>query len=302
MTTGPGSTRLCMPRGELEFGVDYHDVSLIHMRMRAAGIDHGVLSLAGLFGLDTLPANEAVPLLSSYNRDLADLCRTNATQFSGLAALPLHDLNQAERELESALAAGLIGAILPIDAFRNPADVLELRPLLGCLNRHGAHLFLHPGPWPGSAYTGATVDTSSALNTALRHSVLGVQAAISEAMLTLCLTDCLDPYPHLTVQVANLGGNLAWLAERMDHLQQLRAPDARSPSKQFGRVYVDTATFGPRAIDLAAKVFGADRLLFGTDAPIFDRDHSRNGLEASLVGPTVFDTSWRLLIRFRPSL
>lgn len=302
MSSGSGSTRLRMPRGELEFGEDYYDVSLIHMRMRAAGIDHGVLSLAGLFGLDTLPANEAVPLLGLYNRDLADLCRKNPTRFSGLAALPLHDLYQAERELETALSAGLIGAILPIDAFRNPTDVEELRPLLSCLNRYGAHLFLHPGPWTGSAYAGATVDATSALNTALRHSVLGVQAAISEAMLTLCLTDCLDPYPELTVQVANLGGNLPWLVERMDHLQQLRAPDAQVPSKRFSRVHVDTATFGPHAIDLAAKVFGADRLLFGTDAPIFDRDHSRNGLEASLVGPTVFDTSWRLLTRYRPSL
>lgn len=302
VATDSGLTRLYMPRGELEFDPDLHDVSVMMTRMRAAGIDHSVLSLAGLFGVDTLPATEAVPLLGSYNRDLASLCRTNPGRFSGLAALPLHDLRHAERVLETALAEGLIGAVLPINAFRNPTDVMELRPLLDCLNRHRAHLFVHPGPWPGRAFTEAIVDTSSALNTALRHSVLGVQAAISEAMLTLCLTDCLDPYPDMTVQVANLGGNLAWLAERMNHLQQRRVPDAQSPSQRLSRVYVDTATFGPLAIDLAARVFGADRLLFGTDAPIFGREHSRNGLEGSRAASIVFDTSLRLLTRHRSSL
>nr|WP_245584225.1 amidohydrolase family protein [Saccharospirillum impatiens] len=270
--------------------------------MDAAGIDHGVLSLAGLFGVDTLPASEAVPLLTGYNRDLAELCRTYPKRFSGLAALPLQDLDQAKHELETAIASGLIGAILPIDAFRSPTDVAILHPLLACLNRLGAHLFLHPGPWPGRTYPAAIEDVSSPLNTALRHSVLSVQAAVSEAMLTLCLTDCLSPYPDLTVQVANLGGNLAWLVERMDHLQQLRAPDSLPPGEQLGRVCVDTATFGPRAIDMAAEVFGVDRLLFGTDAPIFDRDQSRNGLEASRVGSDVLAASWRLLTRYRTEI
>jgi hypothetical protein len=88
----------------------------------------------------------------------------------------------------------------------------------------------------------------------------------------------------------------------MDHLQQLREPGATRPGAQLGKVFVDTATFGPRAINLAAEVFGTDRLLFGTDAPIFGREHSLGGLDASLVGSAVLNTSHHLLSRHRPTL
>lgn len=290
---------LCMPRGKLSFGLDYHETETMLAGMKASGIDHAVLSLAGLFGLDTLPAEEAVPLLTGYNRELAMLCQQYPKKLSGLAALPLNDLEVAKACLETALADGLIGAILPIDAFRDPVSLIPLGPLLACLNSHDAHLFLHPGPWPGTNYQAPPSTDYDPLNTALRHSVLGVQAAISEAVLTLCLTDCLAPYPTLNIQVANLGGNLPWLVERMDHLQRLRTPEARPPSERLDRIWVDTATFGPRAIGLAAEVFGVQRLLFGSDAPIFSRQASRDALSQVEAGASVANASLRLLRHYR---
>ena len=53
---------------------------------------------------------------------------------------------------------------------------------------------------------------------------------------------------------------------RQDHGH--RAARQPVPAKRFRSVYLDTGQSGrgPRGIALAAKVFGADRILFGTDS------------------------------------
>jgi predicted TIM-barrel fold metal-dependent hydrolase len=42
---------------------------------------------------------------------------------------------------------------------------------------------------------------------------------------------------------------------------------SEAPSSYLRRIWVDTATPSPAAIDLAVRVFGPDRVLFGTDSP-----------------------------------
>ena len=91
-------------------------------------------------------------------------------------------------------------------------------------------------------------------------------------MVTLLFTDFLDAYPDVTVQVANLGGTLPMVIERMDHASKLRTPHAELPSSRADRVTVDCSSLGPRAIEIAAAVYGADRIVLGTDCPIFRTD------------------------------
>ena len=63
-----------------------------------------------------------------------------------------------------------------------------------------------------------------------------------------------------------MGGAIAYVAEQI----QIAAEEAGKPvpAKRFRSVYLDTGASGrgPRGIALAAKVFGADRLLFGSDS------------------------------------
>jgi predicted TIM-barrel fold metal-dependent hydrolase len=82
----------------------------------------------------------------------------------------------------------------------------------------------------------------------------------------LALTDFLDAYPDVTVQVAMMGGAISFVAEQI----QMAAEEAGQPvpPKRFRSIYLDTGQSGrgPRGMALAAKVFGADRILFGTDS------------------------------------
>lgn len=105
-------------------------------------------------------------------------------------------------------------------------------------------------------------------------------------MVTLCLTDCLEPYPDLTVVVHNLGGNIPYEVERMDHRCLLDTPDEELPSSRFrkSKVYVDCNSFGARAIEAGVRLYGADRIVCGTDGTEFGCDWTRKALAEAEIG------------------
>jgi predicted TIM-barrel fold metal-dependent hydrolase len=106
-------------------------------------------------------------------------------------------------------------------------------------------------------------------------------------MVTLCLTDLLADYPDATVVVHNLGGNIPYEVERMDHRCLLDTPDEELPSARFRRaaaVYVDCNSFGPRAIEAAVRLYGAERIVCGTDGSAFGVDWTRNALDEAEIG------------------
>ena len=100
-------------------------------------------------------------------------------------------------------------------------------------------------------------------------------------MVTLLLSDVLDSWPEVTVQVANLGGTFAATVERMDHMVQLRDPALPLPSSRARRVWVDCASLGPQALRQAVALFGARRVLLGTDCPIFDTGRTLRAVDAA---------------------
>ena len=117
--------------------------------MEDNGVEHQILSFPGLFGVDSLQVDECASLLQAFNNDTAKLCKNNPDQFSGLAALPLADMDLATKEYRRArLELGLIGAILPINGFISLAHANRMTPLFELAEKIGGHLFIHPGPRP----------------------------------------------------------------------------------------------------------------------------------------------------------
>ena len=113
-----------------------------------------------------------------------------------------------------------------------------------------------------------------------------MQASLSSVMVTLCLTDYLAPYPDVTVQVHNLGGNIPYEVERMDHRCLLDTPSEELPSARFRRakVYVDCNSFGPRSIEAGVRLYGAERIVCGTDGTEFGCDWTRKALAEAEIG------------------
>jgi len=264
--TLPGGTeRLVMPIGTLNFNDAYTDVSLRLQSMSQTGVSKQMLSLPGLFGIDSLQFDQSMPLVSAFNDACAELCKAHPDQFCGLAALPLANIGAAVSELRRArLELGLLGAILPVDAFRSEASAVRLQPIFEEAEALGAHFFIHPGRMPDS---GPLPDPPPDNDLARR--ALAVQHEVGEAMVTLLLSDFLSPWRNITVQVANLGGTFPAVIERMDHMLALRDPSRAMPSSRARAVWVDCASLGSRALEQAVAVFGADRVVLGTDDPIF---------------------------------
>ena len=231
------------------------------------GVTRQVLSLPGLFGIDNLPLEQSLPLVRIFNDSTAELVSKDPHRFAGIASLPLADMSQAIAELERAVDSGLIGAILPNDGFLTRADAERWRPLFEVANHRSVHLFIHPGSLP-EVRKNFGAEPAPGDNAVYRQTGLYTQARISPAALTFLLTDFLDPFPNVTIQIANLGGTLPFVAER---LGAIAVRDGASPP-DFSRknILFDTASFGRNSISLACEVLGARRIIFGTDSPIFD--------------------------------
>ena len=253
--------------------------------MDRQGVETSVLSLVGTFNwIEAQPPEVAAPLCRRVNDRLSAICQQHPGRFAAYAALPLTDIAAAAAELERALALpGMIGAQVPGNFFLTAADAEKMRPLLEVANRHHAVLFIHHGPRPGEAFPKVSGDTDNARR---RNGTLDMQASLSSVMVTLCLTDFLAPYPDLSIQVHNLGGNIPYEVERMDHRSLLDTPEEELPSSRIRRakVYVDCNSFGPRAIEAAVALYGADRIVCGTDGSAFGVDWTRKALADAQIG------------------
>ena len=256
--------------GEEPLAKAFDDVDFHLGRMDRQGVETSVLSLLGSFcWIESQPLEVSGPLCRRVNDGLSAICQEHPGRFAAFAALPLTDMSAAAAELERALGLpGVIGAQLPGNGFLTRKDAEAMRPLLEVANRHRAVLFIHHGPRPGDAFPKVAGDTDNARR---RNGTLDMQASLSSVMVTLCLTDCLAPYPDVTVVVHNLGGNIPYEVERMDHRCLLDTPEEELPSSRFrkAKVYVDCNSFGPRAIEAAVRLYGAERIVCGTDGTAF---------------------------------
>lgn len=255
------------------------------------GVSMQVLSLPGLFGIDSLPASDAMPLVTVFNDEAARACSQWPGRFLALAALPLANMALACEELDRAHALGLRGAILPVDGFVSVAVARHFEPLLDRAATLGCHIFLHPGPLPGKVGNPPPYEQDG--SAWLRHIVLATQSRLTEAMLTLNWSDLLAPWPKLSVQVANLGGALPFYVERLEQVCRRQLNDTTPVASRLRRCLVDTSSFGPAAIGMAVRSLGADRVVFGSDCPIFGTRETLDALDAAPISEEE-----RALVRF----
>jgi len=271
--------------GEEPLSSAFDDVDTYLARMDRQGVTMSVLSLLGTAcWIESQPVEVSLPLCRLVNDSLSRICQEHAGRFTAHAALSLADISAAAAELDRALGLpGMVGAQLPANGFLTGKAAEKMRPLLEVANRHRAFLFIHHGPLPGDPFPKIAGDTDNARR---RNGTLDMQASLSSAMVTLCLTDFLAPYPDATIYLHNLGGNIPYEVERMDHRCLLDTPKEELPSARFRRskVYVDCNSFGPRAIEAGVRLYGAERIVCGTDGTEFGVNWTRKAIADSEIG------------------
>src|SRR5690606_14837354 len=137
-------------------------------------------------------------------------------------------------------------------------------PIFAAGQRLNSHFFIHRAPAsnlvPGQPPLVVPSDTDT-----VRWSVISNSHLVNGA-ITLGLTDFLDPYPDVSVQVIMLGGFLPYLIDSIiSSGSQLGISD---PLARLRRIYLEPGPYSSTRTDWvqhAVSRFGADRILFGTD-------------------------------------
>lgn len=144
---------------------------------------------------------------------------------------------------------GFAGACVPAWSLDG---LTALEPLLAELDRRGDVLFVHPGPAPVPArapgWWPAVVDYTAQM-----------QAAYAAWIATSA-----DRWSNVRVVFAILAGGAPVQLERLAS----RGVDSRTIVRP--NVYLDTASYGSRALELALATYGVGQLVYGSDAPVID--------------------------------
>lgn len=276
-----GSDVFHMPVGHLALPSDYTDMEQRLAFMDEVGVDAQLLSYAGLFGADSLPVNEALPILQAFNDHAAELMKANPKRFGCVAGLPFADMDAAVEEYRRGRDIGLLGAVLPMNYFLDRKIVEEMRPIFEVAKETGGYLFLHPGPRPDQRPDLADGAPPAYGDNLMYRNSLDVQSRVGHSMVTLLMTDFLDGYEDVPIHVANLGGTLPGIVERFDNLSMTRDPNAPLPSTLLRKVHIDCSSLGRRSLEMAVHFFGADLIMLGTDCPIFSTERSLTAIETA---------------------
>ncbi len=247
----------------------FDDVPTRLAEMDRTGVTRAVLSLTTVWGVECMPLAESLPLCKVFNDSVSAMCKAHPDRFSGLAALPNADLDAALVEFERAIKLpGMVGALLPGDGFLSKKRAERFRPIVEAANRRNAVLLVHYGRW-ASDPDALKIDSSD--NAGVRYGTLDMQSKLSSCMITFTMTDFLSDFPNVTMMVHNLGGNIAYEIERLDHRNYLDRPTDELPSKRIrgSNVMVDCNSFGARGIELAVETYGVERVVLGTDGTEF---------------------------------
>src|SRR5579875_219195 len=245
--------------GEEEFEVDprHHDPLLRARANAAQGIGRALISLSSPLGIELLPAAEAAELLSAWREGALALIRAGSFDAWAAASIEAPDPQRLERDLQ----AGFVGLQLPACALLAAADFDHVAPLLDVLERSGRPLFIHPGPARGArgrpSWWAPVVEYVAQM-----HAAWFAWRAYGAPR-----------HPHLRVLFAILAGLAPLHAERL----AARAPANRGGEKDAvaagadgtvdPRLFVETSSYGLRAVDATIRVLGIDQLICGSDSP-----------------------------------
>jgi 6-methylsalicylate decarboxylase len=227
---------------------DATDAELRRSEIAADGVDRALVALSTALGIESLPAEEALPLLEAHHLGIEAL----PAEFGGWGAVQLEAPDPAA--VDAALDRGCVGITLPAPALGTPEALAAVAPLLARLEARGAPLFVHPGP---VAHAAAAIP---AWWPALTDYVAQMQAA-----WFAFLDAGRAAHPRLRVLFAMLAGGAPLQLERyaVRSGSPVPAPDQL--------VFYDTSSYGPQMIGAMADAVGVSQLVFGSDRPVVDR-------------------------------
>ncbi len=208
-----------------------------------------VISAVNVNPEDYVGGDQAAELCRVGNEEIADIVAQNSKFVGGIAMLPMNNIDAAVRIIEKIPdSSTLLGAQIFTQALGKSIASPEFAPVFAAAARNNVPLLLHP-----------VFDSQKRDN----NIVFSWEYELSNAMLQLVQAGIFAKHPQLKIIVHHAGGMVPFFAGRIHYI----LPEDQAAA--FHRFYVDTAILGnPAALKLTVDYFGADHVLFGTDAPL----------------------------------
>jgi len=243
------------------FREDFFDQTVRLKEMDRMGIERRVLSLSSP-SIYEWPVQEQIRLAVHINDATARYCEAHPDRFSGLATLPLGDTQAALAELDRAVnGLGLVGIAMGSHIDGKPLNDPMLEPVWSVINDKRLPVVEHPMRPLGT-------DHMAQFELPLR---VGFVYETTTALTRMIYAGVFERYPDFPYIVAHTGGALLTILQRLDNGYHLfpacREHISRLPSEYAKRLYYDTCAFSADVIEMAHKIVGPERLLWGTDDP-----------------------------------
>lgn len=212
------------------------------------------------------------------NDELRRACATRPDKFPAwAAALPLNNVSAALEEMDRAIALGARGIQIFTNIAGKPLDDPSFRPVFELMAQYDLPIWLHPVRT--SAMTDYPAEAKSRFE---MWWCFGWPYDTSVAMARLVFSGLFDRHPGIKIVTHHCGGMIPYYDGRVgaglevlgsrtsdeDYSQIL--PSLKRPHLDYFRdFHADTAMFGGQyGVRCGLEFFGADRIVFATDAPL----------------------------------
>ena len=238
------------------------DVTVRLADMDAAGIDVQVIMPPPPQCTYTVPLDLGIKAARMVNAGMASFVAQKPDRFTAIGTVPMQDGKAAAAELERSMREdGLKGAQILTSVNGLELSDPQFAPFWQKAEELGAVILLHP-----NGFTEASRMTRFYFN-----NVIGNPLETTLALHYLIFDGVLERHPGLKLIAVHGGGYLAGYSGRIDHAYGARS-DVRGtlpqlPTTYLKRVFFDSVVFTPHQLRSLVEVFGADKIVMGTDYP-----------------------------------
>lgn len=275
-------------------GVEYPhwDVEASLAMMQRQGIATAVVSVS-VPGVTLANEGSSAALARRLNECMAGLIADHPGRFGAFAAIPMHDVTAALKEMRYALDTLELDGI---GLFTNYRGVYLGDPVFDALldevHQRGVVVHVHPAVPP-----------------AAEQPTFGLPASLYEFTFEttrlaaqLLYNRTLERYPDLRMILSHGGGAVPYLAQRLTYgsviMPDLADREPTDPIGSLQRLYYDLAMSGsPYSLPSLRAFVPASQVLVGTDFPFMPAWSSEDGARQILAHPGYTDDDLRQVAR-----
>lgn len=269
--------------------------------MDASGVDVEVLSpMPPLLRYD-LPLADGLALARHVNEVTAGVTQHDPKRMHGLGMVPMQDPDAATAELKAVKDLGLAGVEIASNILGSSIGDEKFRDFFLEAERLGLSVFVHAMPSPSDRLPMSAMGTY----------VVGIEGVYAAASMILGGTAA--ACPDLRISFSHAAGGLAMMLPRANYFwggtwneepknpeRAVMPDDGPSPLEYARRFYYDSLVFDRRTLRYLIDLYGADRLLVGSDFPAMPREDpvARTLRSMDLPEEQFDDIGWRNAYRW----